>query len=278
MPAMLLKFAKMQALGNDFVVLDGVRQAIHLSPEQCRVLGDRRRGVGCDQILVVDPAPDAQADFGYRIFNCDGSEVGQCGNGARALARFVQRRGLSTADALCVATPTTRMNLHLLEGGWVRVELAQPDFSPQRIPLQRAQQAQRYALSSPWGDIEGGAVSVGNPHFVIPVEDVDAAPVQQWGAHFARHADFPQGVNVGFVQRLGATQLKLRVFERGVGETPACGSGACAAAVILRSWGEIEGEVHVELPGGALRIVWHEGQNVLMEGPADWVFEGEIEL
>lgn len=275
---MLLKFAKMQALGNDFVVLDGVSQPVQLSPEQCRKLGDRRRGVGCDQILVVDPAPHAQADFGYRIFNCDGSEVGQCGNGARALARFVQRRGLSATQRMCVATPTTQMQLQLLDDAWVRVELAQPDFQPAAVPLARDNQAERYALSAPWGEVSGGAVSVGNPHFVIEVEDVDSAPVEQWGQHFALHPDFPQGVNVGFVQKISSDYLRLRVFERGVGETPACGSGACAAAVIMRRWGQTDSQVQVELPGGRLRITWDEGQNIQMEGPADWVFEGEIEL
>ncbi|MGJ8668384.1 MAG: diaminopimelate epimerase [Oceanococcus sp.] len=275
---MLLKFTKMQALGNDFVVLDGVRQSLQLDAQLCRRLGDRRLGVGCDQILVVDPSPADGVDFGYRIYNCDGSEVGQCGNGARALARFVQRAGLSQAQQLTVATSSTRMNLSVLDDDWVRVELAHPEFAPATIPLLREQPAERYALSSPWGDISGGAVSVGNPHFVIEVDDVDAAPVQQWGAHFTTHPDFPEGVNVGFVQRVSATQLRLRVFERGVGETPACGSGACAAAVIMRLWGRAESLVNVDLPGGQLRISWDEGQNVLMEGPAQWVFEGEIEL
>ena len=275
---MLLKFAKMQALGNDFVVLNGVDHPVQLSPEQCRRLADRRQGVGCDQILVVDPSPSAGADFGYRIFNCDGSEVGQCGNGARCLARFVERLGLSTSPQISVATPTTQMNLQLLDNGWVRAELAHPQFEPADIPLQRSQRAPRYSLATPWGEVSGGAVSVGNPHFVIPVDDVDAAPVQQWGEYLTVHADFPQGVNVGFVQRVAADHLRLRVFERGVGETPACGSGACAAAVVMRAWGEVDAQVRVDLTGGQLRIAWDQGQNVIMEGPATWVFEGEIEL
>lgn len=275
---MKLPFAKMQALGNDFVVLDGVSAPLMLTAAQCRKLGDRRFGVGCDQILVVDPAPDAQADFGYRIFNCDGSEVGQCGNGARCLARFVERQGLSTARAIQVATRTTRMNLELLEQDWVRAELSRPEFQPARIPLDVPAQAERYTLDSPVGMVSGGAVSVGNPHFVIEVDDVARAPVQQWGEALTRHAAFPEGVNVGFVERVAADHLRLRVFERGVGETPACGSGACAAAVIQRVWGHTEARVRVDLPGGQLRIAWDEGQNVFMEGPATWVFEGEIEL
>ncbi len=275
---MKLSFAKMQALGNDFVVLDGVSAPLSLTAEQCRQLGDRRMGVGCDQILVVDPAPDANADFGYRIYNCDGSEVGQCGNGARCLARFVARRGLSQASELSVATRTTRMNLTLLERDWVRAELSQPEFEPARIPMAWPEQAQHYALNSAVGEVRGGAVSVGNPHFVIEVEDVATAPVQQWGAALTRHEAFPEGVNVGFVERVAADHLRLRVYERGVGETPACGSGACAAAVIQRAWGHTESKVRVDLPGGQLRIAWDEGQNVFMEGPATWVFEGEIEL
>lgn len=279
---MLLKFVKMQALGNDFVVLDGVSQPVRLSAQQCQRLGDRRLGVGCDQILVVDPPPHEAVDFGYRIFNCDGSEVGQCGNGARALACFVRQRGLSQADSIRVATGTTRMQLRHLADGWVEAELQAPDFTPASLPLLRDEYSARYRLpldhGEGQGEAEGGAVSVGNPHFVIPVADVDQAPVATWGAALTRHADFPQGVNVGFVQRLNAQQLRLRVFERGVGETPACGSGACAAAVLMRRWGQCDAEVEVQLPGGRLRIVWDEGENIRMQGPAQWVFEGEIEI
>lgn len=275
---MKLPFAKMQALGNDFVVLDGVRAPLTLSAELCRRLADRRLGVGCDQILVVDPPADADADFGYRIFNSDGSEVGQCGNGARCLARFVERRGLSSARHITVATCTTRMNLTLLEQDWVRAELSVPEFAPQAIPLDRPTRAERYVLNTPMGEISGGAVNVGNPHFVIEVDGVERAPVEELGAALTRHADFPEGVNVGFVQRVAPDHLRLRVFERGVGETPACGSGACAAAVVERMWGQTDAKVRVDLPGGTLRIAWDEGQNVLMEGPATWVFEGEIEL
>ena len=275
---MKLSFAKMHGLGNDFVVLDGVSTPLSLSAEQCRQLGDRRFGIGCDQILVVDPAPDHAADFGYRIYNCDGSEVGQCGNGARCLARFVERRGLSQAAELSVATRTTRMNLTLLEQDWVRAELSVPEFEPGQIPMRWPERAQRYTLDSAVGPVSGGAVSVGNPHFVIEVDDVAAAPVQQWGAALTRHEAFPEGVNVGFVERVAPDHLRLRVYERGVGETPACGSGACAAAVIQRAWGHTEQKVRVDLPGGQLRIAWDEGQNVFMEGPATWVFEGEIEL
>ncbi len=275
---MQLKFAKMQALGNDFVVLDGVTQALVLSPEQCRRIADRRLGIGCDQILVVDPAPTSAADFGYRIFNADGSEVGQCGNGARCLARFVERRGLSSARSLIVATQTTRMRLELRSGGWVSAELAAPVFAPAGIPLRRAEEASTYLIASDFGEISGGAVNVGNPHFVIRVEDVETAAVERWGAQLMRHADFPQGVNVGFVQKLDEAHLRLRVYERGVGETPACGSGACAAAVLMRRWGEIDSSVNVDLPGGRLRVNWVENQPIFLEGPADWVFEGEMTL
>jgi diaminopimelate epimerase len=280
MSQMSLKFVKMQALGNDFVVLDGVSQNLDLSqgPALFRRLGDRRLGVGCDQILLIEPAPNAQADFAYRIFNADGSEVGQCGNGARCLARFVERRGLSQKRRLQVATQTTLMTLELLDEGWVRADLSLPQFEPESIPLARSRQERDYVLHTELGDIRGGAVSVGNPHFVIEVGDVDQAPVAQWGPLLASHPDFPQGVNVGFVQRLADDHLRLRVFERGVGETPACGSGACAAAVIMRRWGRCAAQVRVDLPGGQLRVQWDEGQPVSMEGPAEWVYEGEIEL
>ncbi len=275
---MLLSFAKMQALGNDFVVLDGTRPLPELSPERCRSLADRRQGIGCDQILVVDPAPDAQADFGYRIFNADGSQVGQCGNGARCLARFVERRGLSQARRIRVATRTTRMQLDLLDDGWVRARLEAPEFAPERVPLQRSQAEALYSLVTPVGEIRGGAVSVGNPHFVIPVADVASAPVAEWGALLATHPDFPEGVNVGFVEQRDAGHLRLRVYERGVGETPACGSGACAAAVMMRHWRKTDARVMIELPGGSLRVQWDEDENILMEGPADWVYQGEIEI
>ena len=275
---MPLTFVKMQALGNDFVVLDATRTALELSPAQCRLLADRRRGVGCDQILVVDPAPDAEADFGYRIFNADGSEVGQCGNGARCLARFVARTGLTDKRRIRVATRTTRMNLELLDDGWVRAELAPPEFTPAAIPLRRAEIAARYSLEQDGQFIEGGAVSVGNPHFVIPVENVEQAPVESLGGKLSVHPDFPEGVNVGFVQRLADDHLRLRVRERGVGETPACGSGACAAAVVMRQWQQTGSRVIIDLPGGSLRVQWEPDQPILMDGPADWVFEGEIDV
>ncbi len=274
---MLLPFAKMQALGNDFVVLDGTRPLPELSPDFCRRLADRRRGIGCDQILVVDPPPDAQADFGYRIYNADGSQVGQCGNGARCLARFVERRGLSQSRSIRVATRSTRMQLDLLDDGWVRAILEAPDFAPAQVPIRRERAEDLYTLASPVGEIRGGAVSVGNPHFVIPVADVASAPVAEWGALLATHPDFPEGVNVGFVEQRDAGHLRLRVYERGVGETPACGSGACAAAVLMRHWRKTDTRVMIELPGGSLRVQWDENQNILMEGPADWVYEGEIE-
>lgn len=276
---MLLKFAKMQALGNDFVVLDGVRQELALRAEDYARLADRRLGVGCDQILVVAPPEDpAAADFAYRIYNADGSEVGQCGNGARCLARFVERLGLSQARQLRVATRTTTMDLRLLDDGWVRAELQAPQFAPAQIPLQREDLADDYQLDTEFGPVRGGAVNVGNPHFVIQVDAVDAAPVEKWGAALTRHADFPQGVNVGFVQRVAADHLRLRVYERGVGETPACGSGACAAAVLMRRWRQTDSQVMIDLPGGRLRVNWEEGEQLVLEGPADWVFAGEIEI
>lgn len=276
---MRMAFSKMQALGNDFVVLDGVTAPVQLTPKQLQLLGDRRRGVGCDQILVVDPAPDAQADFGYRIFNADGTEVGQCGNGARCLARFVRERSLSAATRLHIATRSTRMWVELLDDDWARARLAPPDFEPSGIVLLAPQQQPRYELATAGGPVTGGAVSVGNPHFVMLVDDVATAPVAQLGAELSHHPQFPDGANIGFVQVVDRARLRLRVYERGVGETPACGSGACAAAVILQRWRQIESQVIIDLPGGSLRIDRDATtQEILMDGPASWVFDGEIEL
>ncbi len=271
-----LTFVKMQALGNDFVVLDGHRPLPELTPELLRHLADRRRGVGCDQILVVDPPPDAETDFGYRIYNADGSTVGQCGNGVRCLALYVARRGLSAKPRLRVRTATTAMTVELRDDDQVRVEMAVPDFDPAAVPITRDASA-RY-------DIDGVpcfAVSMGNPHLVTLVPDVDAADVPGLGAQLAQHAVVPEGANVGFAQVISPTEIRLRVYERGAGETPACGSGACGAVAALVREGRLMAgaPVTVRLPGGNLVIEWAGGDQPLwMTGPACWVYEGRMNI
>lgn len=272
----VLHFVKMQALGNDFVVLDGHAPLPELSPALLRQLADRRRGVGCDQVLVVDPAPDANADFGYRIYNADGSTVGQCGNGVRCLALYVARRGLSDKAQLRVRTATTAMTVELSDDEQVRVQMAVPDFRPQALPL-LAPAAPEYSLDG----VRCFAVSMGNPHLVIPVDDVATADVEGLGARLATHAQLPEGANIGFAQVLSPTEIRLRVYERGAGETPACGSGACGAVAALVRAGRLAAAVPVtvRLPGGNLTIEWAGGDHPLwMTGPACWVYEGRINL
>jgi diaminopimelate epimerase len=275
----MIRFTKMHGLGNDFVVLDGVRQTLELSEERIRTLADRHFGVGCDQVLVVEPAARPGTDFLYRVFNADGSEAGQCGNGARCLAQFVRDCGLTEKDQLNVGTRDGAIELAIQADGEVRVNMGVPRLDPRQIPFATEKQATVYVLPLPTETLAIGAVSMGNPHAVTVVEDVDAAPVAALGPLIAGHASFPQGANAGFMQVLAADAARLRVFERGVGETLACGSGACAAVVCGRLWGLLEERVDIELPGGTLRIEWR-GQDapLWMTGPAARVFDGEIAL
>lgn len=276
---MKLNFTKMHGAGNDFVVIDATRTPFRPTPQLLRKLTDRRFGVGCDQVLVVEPPSAPDVDFNYRIFNADGSESGQCGNGSRALARYVREAGLSTKDAIRVRTATSVLELSRADGELYRVDMGQPRLEPAEIPFKAASRALRYALTLDSGDtVEIGAVSMGNPHAVLCIDSVETAPVAQLGAAVQAHPAFPQSVNVGFLQVLTPERARLRVYERGVGETLACGSGACAAAVIGQLWGLLGPVVEMELRGGTLRIEWRgEGQPVLMTGPAETVFKGEIE-
>lgn len=275
---MPIRFSKMQALGNDFVVLDGVRQALNLDAVLCRRLADRRLGIGCDQILVVDPSPAAGIDFGFRIFNADGSEVGQCGNGARAVARFIAREGLADAPALRLATATTSFRTERHADGRVSVELPPPRLAPADIPLARETAGEDYPFRLGDTEIRVAAVGLGNPHAVLLVDDLATAPVDRIGQALGRHPDFPEGVNVGFAHIRDRGHIELRVHERGVGETPACGSGACAAMVAARRWGRVDAQATVALPGGMLDIAWSgPDAPIRMTGPAEFVFEGEIE-
>jgi diaminopimelate epimerase len=276
---MLLKFTKMHGLGNDFVVIDGVHQSVALTPAQVRFLADRRRGVGCDQVLLVEPPQSAGVDFRYRIFNADGGEVGQCGNGARCFARFVVDAGLTTKTHIPVETASGRMELVLLDDGQVTVDMGVPRLEPAEVPFQASARAQHYDLDVAGQRVDIGAVSLGNPHAVLRVSDVDQAPVGELGPRIENHPRFPERVNVGFMQIVARDHIRLRVFERGAGETAACGSGACAAAAVGQIQGLLDNEVRVSLPGGDLVISWAgAGHPLFMTGPATRVFEGQIEL
>lgn len=303
---MKLRFTKMQGAGNDFVMLDGIGQNLDLSPATLRRLADRRLGVGADQILVVEAAPDASADFRYRIFNADGGEVEQCGNGARCFVKFVHQLGLTRRSAIRVITAGGRIEPRLEDDGTVSVDMGAPDFDPRACGFDSAGLAPRTigtALQWPLA-LDGQAasvvvVSMGNPHAVQLVDDVDYAPVQRLGPLIERHARFAHGVNAGFLQIVDRTTARLRVWERGVGETLACGTGACAAAVAGIRMGLLEAPVLVRARGGDLRIDWHAAPEaapahernwgrratdvagtapVRMSGPAEKVFDGEIEL
>lgn len=276
---MKLHFTKMHGAGNDFVVIDATREPFQPTPALLHRLGDRRFGVGCDQILVVEAPSAPDVDFNYRIFNADGSEVGQCGNGSRALARFVRERGLSDKPQLRVRTQTSVLDLSYLDGNRYRVDMGVPRLQPDEIPFKAAARAAHYSLTLDNGEmVDIGAVSMGNPHAVIGVADVDLAPVRELGISLQKHPAFPQSVNVGFLQVVSPQRARLRVYERGAGETLACGSGACAAVVVGRLWGQLDARVQVQVRGGELEIEWAgEGQPVLMTGPAETVFEGEME-
>ncbi|MEW6563354.1 MAG: diaminopimelate epimerase [Pseudomonadota bacterium] len=277
---MLLKFTKMHGAGNDFVVLDGIRQSIALTPEQLRFLADRHFGVGCDQILLVEQAQQADADFRYRIFNADGGEVEQCGNGARCFVRFVHDKGLTKKRQIVVETKSGLISPRLEEDGRVTVNMGAPVFEPARIPFESDSDAVIQPLQVGGETVQITAVSMGNPHAVQVVEDAQSAPVETQGPLIERHPRFPKRVNAGFMQIVDRTHIRLRVYERGAGETLACGTGACAAVVAGIRRGLLDHEqVLVVTHGGNLSISWAgEGQPVMMTGPAITVFEGEINL
>ncbi|MDN3578672.1 diaminopimelate epimerase [Chitinimonas viridis] len=277
---MKLRFTKMQGLGNDFVVLDGVSQALALSPIQLRQLGDRHFGVGCDQILLVENPHHPDADFRYRIFNgADGGEVEQCGNGARCFVRFVHDRGLTGKRTIRVETARGLITPRLEDNGLVTVDMGAPRFSPAEIPFIAEHEAVSHSIKVAARMVEISAVSMGNPHAVQVVENVDNAPVALEGPIIEHHPLFPERVNAGFMQIASRSEIRLRVYERGAGETLACGTGACAAVVSGIRRGLLDPTVQVHTRGGELSISWAgEGQPVLMTGPAVTVFEGEIEL
>lgn len=276
---MRLKFTKMHGLGNDFVVLDLVSQRCNLRPSHIRKLADRRLGIGCDQVLVVEPPQDPDADFRYRIFNADGREVEQCGNGARCVARFVRDRRLTHHHKIRVETAGGPMKLKVRKDKQVEVNMGAPRFAPADIPFEAEARADRYALDVNGEPVEIVAVSMGNPHAVTLVEAVDSAPVERLGPLIEAHSRFPEQVNAGFMEVVSAREIRLRVYERGVGETRACGSGACAAMVAGRQLGLLDERVTVHLTGGDLEIAWAgEGHPVMMTGPATTVFEGSVRI
>ena len=276
---MKIKFTKMHGLGNDFVVLDATAAPMVLTAAQLRFIADRHFGVGCDQLLMVEPARTPDTDFHYRIFNADGGEVEQCGNGARCFVRFVHDRGLTTKRVIRVGTLGGVIEPRLEADGQVTVNMGVPQFEPARIPFDAPATAPLYDLAVAEKIIKINALSIGNPHAVQLVADVDAAPVTTQGPLIESHPRFPQRVNAGYLQVLDRAHVRLRVYERGAGETLACGTGACAAVVsgILR--GLLDARVTVATRGGDLVIVWAgAGQPVLMTGPAVHVFDGEIEV
>jgi diaminopimelate epimerase len=276
---MLLKFTKMHGAGNDFVVLDGVHQSVHLTPEQLRLLADRHFGVGCDQILVVEKSENKDADFRYRIFNADGGEVEQCGNGARCFLRFVHERRLTTKREIVVETRSGLISPRLEQDGRVTVNMGAPIFEPVRIPFVGGTGAAVELLEVDGKAVEISALSMGNPHAVQVVEDIERAPVLKVGQLIEHHARFPQRVNAGFMQVIDPHNVRLRVFERGAGETLSCGTGACAAVVAGIRRGLLDSPVSVATRGGTLSVAWEgDATPVMMTGPAITVYTGEINL
>ena len=281
----MIKFSKMHGLGNDFVVINAIDQAIDLTSDMIRFMADRHRGIGCDQLLLVESATVPEADFAYRIYNADGSEVAQCGNGARCFARFVRDQGLTDKTTITVETHSGLLQLMIMDGDLVRVDMGRPRFELADIPFKADSVSPRYTLPVAQAGraeptrYEIAALSMGNPHAVLRVDDVMQAPVAEIGPLIESHVQFPERVNVGFMEIEGRHHIRLRVYERGAGETLACGSGACAAMVAGRLWGLLDEKVTVALPGGSLLIEWSgEDGSVYMTGSAIHIFEGNIQL
>jgi diaminopimelate epimerase len=273
-----LKFAKMHGLGNDFIVVDAITQDFKPSPELLRKWADRHQGIGFDQALVVEKPTVAGAEFRYRIYNADGGEVAQCGNGARCFARFVREQGLTDHDVISVQTSSGLLQLQAIDSTRYRVNMGIPQFEPEAIPLRVDSQQDLYTTEFEGAEISFSALSIGNPHMVIPVVDVDTANVETLGPFFETHMMFPERANIGFMQILDRGSFRLRVFERGVGETRACGSGACAAMVAGVRLGLLDNSATALLRGGELKLEWQGDANpVMMTGETAMVYQGEIE-
>ena len=277
---MKIEFTKMQGLGNDFVVFDFTKEVVPISAAQATNIADRHFGVGCDQILIVEQSSRADIDFKYRILNADGSEVGQCGNGARCFVRFVHEKGLSDKNPITVETLTGEMTLYAVpDSELVTVNMGEPNFEPNRIPLDVPQKKLTYTVDLQGSNVEFAALSIGNPHAVIVVEDISTAPVLDVGRALEPHALFPEKANIGFMQINNRSDINLRVYERGAGETIACGSGTCAAVAAGIMNGLLDNSVTAHLTGGDLLIEWQgEGYPVMMTGPANTSFEGTLTL
>ncbi|MBV6751303.1 diaminopimelate epimerase [Pseudomonas chlororaphis] len=276
---MLLRFTKMHGLGNDFMVLDLVSQHAHIQPKHAKQWGDRHTGIGFDQLLIVEAPSNPEVDFRYRIFNSDGSEVEQCGNGARCFARFVLDKRLTAKRLIRVETKSGIIELDVRQDGQISVNMGPPRLAPAEIPFQAEQQAASYSVDVDGQSVDLAAVSMGNPHAVLRVSDINSAPVHELGPKIEHHPRFPARVNVGFLQVIDRHRGQLRVWERGAGETQACGTGACAAAVAAISQGWMDSPVTLDLPGGRLSIEWAGvGEPVMMTGPAVRVYEGQVRL
>lgn len=275
---MRIEFTKMHGLGNDFVVFDAPAGP-PLDGALIRRLSDRHTGIGFDQALVLEAPHRAETAVFYRIFNADGMEVEQCGNGARCIAALLAARGLARSGALTMDSPAGLIRARTLPGGLVSVDMGPVRFEPPALPFDAQAEAERYALEVAGDRIEIGAVSIGNPHAVLAVESVDTAAVERLGPQIERHARFPRRVNAGFMQIIDRSHIRLRVYERGAGETLACGTGACAAVAVGRRWGELDSEVHVSVRGGELRVNWNgPGEHIWLTGPAEVSFAGHVEV
>ncbi len=278
---MVLYFTKMHGLGNDFIVVDATAAPFALNQQQIQRLAQRQTGVGFDQLLVVEPSDHEHAEFRYRIFNADGGEVEHCGNGARCFARFVRDRGMTDSDDIAVSTSNGLITLRVQPDGQTTVSMGVPTFEPAQVPFVAERRAHSYRLDLGKCEREVGVVAIGNPHAVSWVDDVQTCDIAATGPMIETHPRFPNRVNAGYAQILNRSSIRLRVFERGVGETLACGTGACAAVVVGIAQGKLDNEVEVdvELPGGNLRVNWAgEGEQVHMTGPSETVFEGKAEL
>lgn len=275
---MTLKFTKMHGLGNDFMVIDGINQNVHLTPQYIASLAHRNTGVGFDQCLLIEPGSNGGIDFNYRVFNADGQEVGQCGNGARCLALFAKHYGLTTKNQIKIATKTTLMDLQINDNNSVTVNMGTPKMSPSEIPLIAEKYSPQYSLALNNGEeITVHALSVGNPHAVIVVSDLKSTPVHSLGQQISLHPSFPEQTNTGFMQIVNSQHIQLRVYERGSGETLACGSGAVAAAAVGRLYYQLEDKITVSLPGGDLIIDWPQlKSSIFLTGPAAFVYEGTL--
>ncbi|MFC0309137.1 diaminopimelate epimerase [Gallibacterium trehalosifermentans] len=274
-----MQFSKMHGLGNDFMVVDGITQSVFFSEEIIRRLADRNRGVGFDQLLLVEAPYDPELDFHYRIFNADGSEVEQCGNGARCFARFVRLKGLTNKNEIKVSTAKGKIVLIVNDDETVRVNMGEPIWEPAKIPFIANKFEKNYILRTDLQTVLCGVVSMGNPHCVLQVDDVTTANVEQLGPLLEQHERFPARANIGFMQIINRQQIKLRVFERGAGETQACGTGACAAVAVGIMQGLLDNNVSVTLPGGKLEIEWQgQGYPLYMTGDATFVYDGVIQL